>query len=324
MDLKRAFFFRNIVYCLPAVSRGSFDSKTSCRSCCCSFHALLRTRCGAWSWAQCCSFPQLLPSCVTWSWTQCCSFPQVLTGCLLSTFEKCFWVWDSVSDNVLLQFPAAPSTPFCLQFPAAPQTEPESNCRFSGILETSGPQEEDCPLFKLAKIKHTDLGFASAGFSFRLPLEFSSRFLVSTYLIWILGSKLILSDNQSNATLWLLDTCLIIELVPLMIMFITSSLSSKNGRLNFCPEKSDRLWSNNLDLTTDQRFGHLLSSTWCFGCCACSFPRSLVVCFWMQKYFGLEVRHSTNVTLLSPHPTSQEQWYRPDANQHPVISSLIL
>ena len=75
----------------------------------------------------------------------------------------CFWVWDSVSDNVLLQFPAAPSTLFCLQFPAAPQTEPESNCRFSGILETSGPQEEDCPLFKLAKIKHTDLGFASAG-----------------------------------------------------------------------------------------------------------------------------------------------------------------
>ena len=30
------------------------------------------------------------------------------------------------------------------------------------------------------------------------------------YLIWILGSKLLLSNNQSKATLWVLDTCLII------------------------------------------------------------------------------------------------------------------
>ena len=55
----------------------------------------------------------------------------------------------------------------------------------------------------------------------------ASWFLVSTYLIWILGSKLILSDNQSDATLWVLDTCLIIGLRPLMIILITASLSSK-------------------------------------------------------------------------------------------------
>ena len=42
-------------------------------------------------------------------------------------------------------------------------------------------------------------------------------FLVSTYLIWILGSKLILSNNQSRATLWFLDTCLSIGLRPWMI-----------------------------------------------------------------------------------------------------------
>ena len=41
---------------------------------------------------------------------------------------------------------------------------------------------------------------------------------MSTYLIWILGSKLILSNNQSNATLWVLDTCLIVKLLLLMIM----------------------------------------------------------------------------------------------------------
>ena len=35
-------------------------------------------------------------------------------------------------------------------------------------------------------------------------------FLVSTYLIWILGSRLILFNNQSRATLWALDTCLIV------------------------------------------------------------------------------------------------------------------
>ena len=52
-------------------------------------------------------------------------------------------------------------------------------------------------------------------------------FLVSTYLIWILFPKLILSNNQFNAALWVLDTCLIIGLRPLMIILITASLSSK-------------------------------------------------------------------------------------------------
>ena len=54
-----------------------------------------------------------------------------------------------------------------------------------------------------------------------------SWFLVSTYLIWIFGSELTLSNNQSKATLYLLDTCLIVGLLPLMIILITSSLSSK-------------------------------------------------------------------------------------------------
>ena len=40
----------------------------------------------------------------------------------------------------------------------------------------------------------------------------ASFFLVSTWLIWVLGSKLILSNNQSDATLWVLDMCLIIGL----------------------------------------------------------------------------------------------------------------
>ena len=48
----------------------------------------------------------------------------------------------------------------------------------------------------------------------------ASFFLVSMYLILILGSKLILSNNQT------LDTCLIVGLL-LMIILITASLSSK-------------------------------------------------------------------------------------------------
>ena len=42
----------------------------------------------------------------------------------------------------------------------------------------------------------------------------ASLFLVSTYLIWMLGSKLILSNNQSSANLMSQDTCLIVGPVP--------------------------------------------------------------------------------------------------------------
>ena len=51
--------------------------------------------------------------------------------------------------------------------------------------------------------------------------------LVSTYLIWICGSKLILSINQTSATLWVLDTCLIVGLRPFIIILMTTSLSPK-------------------------------------------------------------------------------------------------
>ena len=53
---------------------------------------------------------------------------------------------------------------------------------------------------------------------------YASWFLVSMYLIWILGSKLILSNNQSSATLWVLDTCLIVSFFPLMKIKKTDSL----------------------------------------------------------------------------------------------------
>ena len=49
----------------------------------------------------------------------------------------------------------------------------------------------------------------------KLPLVrmSASWFLVSTYLIWIFGSKLIRSNNQSRATVWVLVTCLMVGLL---------------------------------------------------------------------------------------------------------------
>ena len=75
--------------------------------------------------------------------------------------------------------------------------------------------------------------------SSRVKLPFvnasASWSLVSTYLIWIFGSKLILSNNQSSATLWVLDTCLIVGLLPLMIISSTASLSSNtSNKASWC------------------------------------------------------------------------------------------
>ena len=68
--------------------------------------------------------------------------------------------------------------------------------------------------------------FHSSRVKFHLISMSASWFLVSVYLIWILGSKLILSNNPSRATLWFLETCLIVGLLPFMIILMTASLSS--------------------------------------------------------------------------------------------------
>ena len=66
--------------------------------------------------------------------------------------------------------------------------------------------------------------------SSRVTLPFVSMsarwFLDSTTVIWIFGPRLILSNNLSSATLWVLETCLIVGLFPLMIILITASMSS--------------------------------------------------------------------------------------------------
>ena len=62
-------------------------------------------------------------------------------------------------------------------------------------------------------------------------------FLVSMYLIWIFGSRLIRSNNQSSATLWVLETILIVGLLPFMIILITASLSSNTyDKASWCED----------------------------------------------------------------------------------------
>ena len=60
--------------------------------------------------------------------------------------------------------------------------------------------------------------FHSSRVKFPLVRMSASWFSVSMYLIWIFGSR-------SSATLWVLETCLIVGLLPLMIILITASLS---------------------------------------------------------------------------------------------------
>ena len=110
-----------------------------------------------------------------------------------------------------------------------------------------------------------------------------SWFLVSMYLIWILGSRLIRSNNQSRATLWVLETCLTVGLLPLMIILITASLSSNtynkaSGFENWTFEGTQSMLFNTLVIPWDLWFLSVttgfpgLSEVWIV------FPRTETLC----------------------------------------------
>ena len=64
---------------------------------------------------------------------------------------------------------------------------------------------------------------------------------MSIYLIWILGSKLIRSNNQSRATLWVLETCLNVGLLPLRNHLDHCFVVFKHIQQSFLMRKSGRL-----------------------------------------------------------------------------------
>ena len=153
--------------------------------------------------------------------------------------------------------------------------------------------------------------------SSRVKLPFGKMsagwFLDSTYLIWTFWSKLILSNNQSRATRWVRDTCLIAGLLLLLMnIFLTDSLSSQ-----MC----------NSDSFSERR---AFEGTWSM------FDRST---FWSNTclILGLWIiapvnrMHAWVVLVICefpalqwPSPTSRAQVNRPYANQQPMILSLIL
>ena len=170
----------------------------------------------------------------------------------------------------------------------------------------------------------------------------------SIYFIWILGSKLILSNNQSNATLWVLDACLIIGLLPFMIILISASLSSNTYNkaswredwtfegtlsilfrtlifpwdfclLSVCLHKrynGASHWEELSFVATWSRFDNC-STFWL----PLSFKLVFGMCTWccdhascLQLPLLMISRYSMNVTLVSPHPINQEEGYHPFAN----------
>ena len=111
-------------------------------------------------------------------------------------------------------------------------------------------------------------------------------FLVSTYLISIAESNLILSNHQSSATLWVLDTCLIVGLVPFQKCTAETRFENVCGNVFHMRQL--------LNISVFLLFG--------FVCFATSFLSR--ICF--QMLVGVLVLFS-NATLLSPHPTNREQ-----------------
>ena len=91
------------------------------------------------------------------------------------------------------------------------------------------------------------------------------------YLIWIFGSKLIRSNNQSRATPWVLETCLIVGLLPFMIILITASSSSNTyNKASWCGNWTfEGTWSilfKTLNIPWDRFFGLWLLSQFTTGC----------------------------------------------------------
>ena len=99
-------------------------------------------------------------------------------------------------------------------------SSPASSCV---LFDITSEQSVELKWLMLNKHKRW---FHSSRVDFPLVRMSASWFLVSMYLIWIMGSKLILSNNQSRATLWVRETCLIVGLLSFIINLITALLSS--------------------------------------------------------------------------------------------------
>ena len=151
----------------------------------------------------------------------CCTFNELRGTFWLSdlVFSK---LSDAVEANTFGSFTLYRKTKFIIGFDfAVTLSSPASSCV---LFDIASRLLMELKWLMLNKHKRW---FHSSHVKFPFVNMSASWFLVSMYLIWILGSKLILSNNQSRATLCVLETCLIVGLLPFIIILINASLSSK-------------------------------------------------------------------------------------------------
>ena len=106
---------------------------------------------------------------------------------------------------------------------------------------------------EMADIEHAQQMIPFVTCEFLFVGKTTSWIWVSMYLIWIFGSKLIRSNNQSSATLWVLEKCLIV-------------LQTNTTKASWCEdwtfEGTQSMWSNTLVVPWDLGF---LSLTTCLS-----------------------------------------------------------
>ena len=162
--------------------------------------------------------------CVILIWTSSGRFP--CTFCAMR-FEPC-WLgarsfpgrFDALETGTVRELAAVCETKFNVGFDFATIiSSPCSSCILFAIVLRQ-PAE-----LKMLMFNRRRWLFHSSRVRLPFVSMSASWFLVSTCLIWILGSRLM--NNQSSATLWVRDSCLIVGLLPWMIILITASLSSK-------------------------------------------------------------------------------------------------
>ena len=162
-------------------------------------------------------------------------YPQLLDAIGLFEDEELVGTWEDRFVAVDFDFATLLSSPFCSCILFA--------IVFAQLIKLEFlAQQVELKWLMLNKWRRL---FHSSRVKLPLVKMSASWCLVSMCRIWISESRLILSNNQSKATLWVLDTCLIVGLRPLIIILITASLSSNTCNLALKPEcvPLDGMWS---------------------------------------------------------------------------------
>ena len=173
---------------------------------------------------------------------------------------------------------------------------------------------------KMAARKHRDIhgvqrieqdGPHSSRVTLPLVNMSASWFWVSTYLIRILGSKLILSNNQSSATLWVLDTCLFVGLRAFdehldhnFVIFTDVQLRLALRRICVCGDVVHMRQLINISVSLLFGFGFVISRT--VSCC--------LIGLVIQVLFD---ERNTSIT------TSHMSWSRSPSILKPAFNEII-